>query len=144
MPDPFALFHLPLKIFILNGLEDPVSLHASLVVSPSAYRILQRPLHGDPLMHSHTLPLAPTTPVHAILSIRSRPAQIRAQCSQSMQSFHAFRAMTILDNNNNTNAGMTPLYLQPPLQPRHEESCHDCRAVAGAHARVFSYAVGER
>ncbi|CAL8579312.1 hypothetical protein XPA_005062 [Xanthoria parietina] len=81
----------------------------------------------------------PSHPLHVVyimLSIRSRPAQIRAQCSQSMQSFDAFRATTILDNNN-TNAGMTPLYLQPPLQPRREESCHDCRAGAGGLCESF-------
>ena len=107
MPDPFALLPLPLKIFILNDLQDLVSLHAILVASPSAYRIFN--VHYTEILScilthypSHLLHL-----VYIILSIRARPAQIRAQCSRSMQSFDAFRATTILDNN--TNAGMTQL-----------------------------------
>ena len=142
MPDPFALLPLSLKIFILNGLEDLVSLQAILVGSHSAYRIYN--VHYTKPF-SYILMHYPSHPLHVVyimLSIRSRPAQIRAQCSQSMQSFDAFRATTILDNNN-TNAGITPLYLQLPLQPRREESRHDCRAGAGGFARVFSDAIGE-
>ncbi|KAI4269174.1 MAG: hypothetical protein L6R38_007561 [Xanthoria sp. 2 TBL-2021] len=100
MPDPCAVLPLPLPIFIFNDLEDLVSLHVLLVASPSAYRIFNvyyTEILSCILTHypPHLLQL-----LRIILSIRSQPAQVRAQCSPSMQAFDAFRAATILDKNN--------------------------------------------
>lgn len=100
MPDPFAFLPLPLLIFVLNDLEDLVSLHAILVANPPASRVFN--------VHYETLACILTHhPPHllhlvcAILSIRSRPAQIKARCSRYMQSSDAFRATTIVDNKQN-------------------------------------------
>ncbi|KAI4261668.1 MAG: hypothetical protein L6R42_003137 [Xanthoria sp. 1 TBL-2021] len=101
MPDPLALLPLPLPIFILNDLEDLASLQALLVASPSTYHIFN--VHYTEILSC----ILPHYPPHLlqllriILSIRSQPAQIRAQCSPSMQAFDAFRAATILDKDNN-------------------------------------------
>lgn len=66
MPDPFVLLPLVLSVFILNGLEDLVSLHAILVAilvaSPSAYHVFN--VHyTEILSNSHALPFAPIVPL---------------------------------------------------------------------------------
>ncbi|KAL8913350.1 MAG: hypothetical protein Q9171_001827 [Xanthocarpia ochracea] len=102
MPDPFALLPLPLPIFILNDLEDLVSLHSILLASPAAYRIFNE--HYIEIIES-ILPnfiLQIQRFLRIIVMIRSQPLHTRAQCS-SIEAFDIFRTTTLLDKSAGTN-----------------------------------------
>ncbi|KAL8858728.1 MAG: hypothetical protein Q9178_004816 [Gyalolechia marmorata] len=104
MPDPFALLPLPLPIFILNDLEDLVSLHSILLASPSAYRIFNE--HYIEIIESILPNFVPQIQrfFRIIVSIRSQPLHTRARCS-SIEAFNIFRSTTLIDKS----AGTHPL-----------------------------------
>ncbi|KAL8922330.1 MAG: hypothetical protein Q9172_003622 [Xanthocarpia lactea] len=96
MPDPFALLPLPLPIFILNDLEDLVSLHSILLASPAAYRIFNE--HFIEIIESILPNFVPQIQrfFRIIVTIRSQPLHTRAQCS-SIEAFNIFRSTTLID-----------------------------------------------
>ena len=104
MPDPFGTLPLPLPTFIFHGIEDLGTLHCLLQASPAANPIFSE--HYCEITESILSNFLPQLQqlLRIIVSIRSQPSSVRAQCS-STEGYNAFRARNVLSKD----AGANPL-----------------------------------
>ena len=95
MPDPFNTLPLPLPTFIFNGLEDLGTLHCLLQASPAANPIFaEYYCEITESILSNFLPQLQQL-LRIIVSIRSQPSTVRAQCS-STEGYNTFRARNFM------------------------------------------------
>ena len=109
MPDPFSTLPLPLPLIILKSIEDLSTLNYLLKASPSANAIFTR--YCCAVIESIISNFVPGLQrlSRIIVSIRSQPARIRAECV-SIEAFKAFRDSHIRGKYIwNNNVGSDPL-----------------------------------